>query len=164
VEGNGLMQVLQTPVVVIPELNATEMRLRDVLSNPSKTGLQLNALWDTGATRSCIKPDIAQRLGINSNIVTFANVTGVNSKTQTKPVYKVGFFILPNGFVIKDFHFIESDIASACDILIGMDLILLGDLSITNYGGKTTFCFSTPPHNKHMDLVERAQKINKRKK
>lgn len=32
VEGNGLMQVLQTPVVVIPELNATEMRLRDVLS------------------------------------------------------------------------------------------------------------------------------------
>jgi hypothetical protein len=163
-EGNGLMPTLITPVVIIPELEITQTRINDVLSNPQKSGLMLNALWDTGANCSCIKPDIAKKLGIDKNIVTLRMVTGVNSETQEKPVYKVGSLILPNNVNIPNFHLTESNIASSADILIGMDLILNGDFSITNYGGKTVFCFSMPPHEKHMDLVERAVKVNKRTK
>ena len=164
VEGNGLLNVLITTVIIIPELDVTQTRLQDVLSNPQQSGLLLNALWDTGATRSYIKPEVAKRLGIDKNVVSFADVTGVNSKTETKPVYKVGAFILPNNVNVAEFHLIESNIASTADILIGMDLILLGDFSISNYGGKTVFCFSSPPHNKKIDLVERAQRINPKPK
>jgi len=162
VEGNGLLNALITRVVIIPDLNLSQTRLNDILSNPEKSGYLFTALWDTGATRSCIKPSIATKLGINKNIISFANVTGVNSKTQQKPIYKAGAFILPNKVIIPDFHFIESEIASTADILIGMDLILNGDFSISNYNGKTVFCFSMPPHEKRIDLVERGEKVNGR--
>jgi len=164
IEYVGLMSTLITPVVIIPELNVNDIRLNDVLSNPQRLGLQFNALWDTGAHRSCIKPEIAQKLGINNNIISYANVTGVNSETQTKPIYKIGYLVLSNRVILPGFHFIESNIASTADILIGMDLILLGDLSISNGREKTVFCFSMPPHDNVIDLVERGNKVNQRKR
>jgi hypothetical protein len=60
------------------------------------------------------------------------------------------------------FHFTESHIATDADIIIGMDLILAGDLAISNGGGRTIFCFSMPPHEKALDLVDRQDKVNKR--
>lgn len=162
IEGNGLLNVLITPVVIYPELQIREDRLHDILSDPIKAGFQFNALWDTGATCSCIKPEIAKKLGITNNIITHTRVTGVNSTTQVKPVYKIGGLILPNRIIKPGFHLIESDIASTADILIGMDLILQGDFTISNYGGKTVFCFSMPPHKNTIDLVERSNKVNEK--
>lgn len=159
-EYNGLSNTLVTPVIVIPDVNPTQERFADILSNSSNSNFLLNALWDTGATASCIKPQAAKRVGIDNNFVTYARVRGVNSKEEQKPVYRVGAFILPNRVNIPGVHLIESDIASEADILIGMDIILLGDLSISNYGGKTVFCFSMPPHENIIDLVERSNKVN----
>lgn len=162
---NGLAKQIITPVVIVPEHHFDDTKLKDILQDAKNLGLQFNALWDTGASCSCIKPDIAKKIGITENIVTFTQVTGVNSKTETKPVYKIGTIILPNRVRYDGFHLIESNIASIeADILIGMDLILSGDMSITNYGGKTTFCFSAPPHENEIDLVERSNRVNKRKK
>ena len=53
------------PVVIIPDINVTQIKLEDILSNPEKSGFFFKALWDTGATRSCIKPDVAKKLGID---------------------------------------------------------------------------------------------------
>ena len=46
-----------------------------------------------------------------------------------------------------------------CDVLIGMDIICLGDLAITNHDGKTIMTFSIPSH-KPLCFVERAEKLN----
>ena len=47
------------------------------------------------------------------------------------------------------------------EILIGIDIICLGDFAITNKNNKTTFSFSIPPY-KELDFVERANKLNSR--
>lgn len=44
-----------------------------------------------------------------------------------------------------------------------MDIIQRGDFSIANGSGETLFSFSMPPHERKIDLVERAYKLNDRK-
>lgn len=50
--------------------------------------------------------------------------------------------MLPNGMVVKNQHVSDGDFDD-CDVLIGMDIIKLGDLQITNYG-QTKFIFRIP--------------------
>ena len=52
---------------------------------------------------------------------------------------------------------------SHSNLIIGMDIICAGDLSISNYE-KTVFCYSFPAHCNHIDLVDRANKINRKSK
>jgi hypothetical protein len=42
------------------------------------------------------------------------------------------------------------------DMLIGMDIIQLGDFSISNGAGKTLFTFAMPPFENKTDLYEKA--------
>jgi hypothetical protein len=42
------------------------------------------------------------------------------------------------------------------DLLIGMDIILLGDFSISNGDGKTLFSFAIPPFENKTDYYEKA--------
>lgn len=159
VKSDGLMNTLITNVTIVHVLHATEDMVNEEYKNHKN---QLTALWDTGATASCIKPSAVKKIGLTeADIVSFSNVTGVNSITQRKPKYLVSNFILPNRVNIPNVHLIESEIASTADILIGMDIICMGDFSISNYDNKTLFSFSMPPHHNVIDLVDRANKINK---
>lgn len=158
----GLAGQLLTPVIIYPELDINEVKFNNILSNSAISDYQFIALWDTGANCSCIKPEAAKKIGIDKNIVKLTEVTGVNSKTELKPIYKVGALILPNRTVIPNFHFVESNIASTADMIIGMDVILAGDFAICNHGGTTTFSFSIPCHENKINLVERSEKINER--
>jgi hypothetical protein len=40
------------------------------------------------------------------------------------------------------------------DILIGLDIITIGDFSITNHNGKTVVSFRIPSDTYHIDYVE----------
>jgi hypothetical protein len=51
---------------------------------------------------------------------------------------------LPNNVVIVGVRASENSLAD-CDVLIGMDIIGIGDFAITNHNGKTTWTFRTPP-------------------
>jgi hypothetical protein len=53
------------------------------------------------------------------------------------------------------------DLIGEIDLLIGMDIILLGDFSISNCGGKTLFSFAIPPFENKTDLYEKALAVNK---
>ena len=48
------------------------------------------------------------------------------------------------------------------DLLIGMDIIQLGDFFICNGGGKTLFSFAMPPFEDKTDFYEKALEVNKR--
>ena len=45
-------------------------------------------------------------------------------------------------------------------MLIGMDIIRLGDFSISNGAGKTLFTFAMPPFDDKIDLYEKAISVN----
>lgn len=100
-------------------------------------------LWDTGATNSCITREHAKQLGLKP--VQKANVQGVFGLREV-PVYYVNV-TLNNQQISIDVLVTECDSLSAdgdVGMLIGMDIIGLGDFAISNYEGETTMTFRRP--------------------
>lgn len=154
----GIANTLVTPVLCLP---------RGIAPSPSfdPKPYEILALWDTGATDSCITPAAAKRIGIHKSQVRPIQITGVNSKKQWCPVYKTGALVLPQGVPLPGQKLVEATVASPhAEILIGMDIISQGDFAISNGGGNTTFCFSMPPAQNPIDLLEKAERVNKRRK
>ena len=56
-------------------------------------------------------------------------------------------FTLPNDEIVKYILVSCADLGDEVDALIGMDIISLGDFSITNANNQTTFSFRMPPES-----------------
>jgi predicted aspartyl protease len=113
-----------------------------------KEKLRANALWDTGASGSLIRPEIATKLNLRSiGKVLISTPSGTDVPSN---VYYVNLH-LPNKVVISEIRVVEG-IPNNCDMLIGMDVICLGDFAVTNYNGKTVFSFRMPSREK-IDFV-----------
>jgi hypothetical protein len=52
---------------------------------------------------------------------------------------------------IRSAEFIAND---KFDIIIGMDILTMGDLAITNHDNRTVLSFRVPPDTTHIDFVE----------
>lgn len=99
------------------------------------------ALWDTGATRSVISPTVVAALGLVP--VGVANVFHAGGD-GTSPTYLVNF-VLPMGVTVSGAIVTQSPLElQGFDVLIGMDVITLGDFSLSHCDGKTCFSFRTP--------------------
>ena len=124
---------------------------------PNKTAT-VDAIWDTGATHSVITPEIAEALGLLP--VDTVPIIGVNSgEAEDKPV-SIVHVGLPNSVLLQTVRVSVVDIGGGADMLIGMDIISLGDLLLSNAGGETSFSFVMPPFPDKPDWVERAEKMN----
>jgi hypothetical protein len=77
------------------------------------------------------------------------------SDLTDRDVYLVDI-LLPNGVTYPNFRVTEARLQGA-DVLIGMDVIGTGDLSITNVDGKTTFSFRFPSLKEIDYVVETAK-------
>jgi hypothetical protein len=106
-----------------------------------------------------ITPKILSDLELTT--VDTVTVHGVNSSAQA-PIVLINL-ILPNKIQVNEVRAIVSKIEGV-DLLIGMDLIQMGDFSISNHDGKTVFTFAIPPFQNRTDLYEKAIAISKRKK
>ena len=114
------------------------------------------ALWDTGATLTCISARIVQELNL---IRTGLRTIQTPSGSKTVNTYLVNIQ-LPNHVLIVDIPVCDSDIGDqGIDVLIGMDIISRGDLSLTQINGKTTFSFCIPPIER-IDYVKKANLLN----
>ena len=101
----------------------------------SKTPVVVKAIWDTGAYGSVISPKVAQELGLV--------LVGVKPANGTYEAYAyVVDMMLPNKLVIRGVEVSESDL-KVCDALIGMDIISMGDMKVTNKP-TTKFIFRIP--------------------
>ncbi len=99
------------------------------------------ALWDTGATQSCISDRLATELALEvDGFVDVATATGIVQLF----IYTV-HLVLPSGLVfhsVQAMGFTYGD--DDCDIIIGMDIMTQGDLALTNLEGRTVFSFRIP--------------------
>ncbi len=116
-----------------------------------------SALWDTGATGTCISMDVVEKLGLiptgKKNIQTPSGTREVNT-------YLVGI-ILPNNVFIQDVEVCDSEIGNqGLGVLLGMDIITKGDFSVSNFKGRTMFSFRIPSQN-DTDYVPQANIKNK---
>jgi hypothetical protein len=100
------------------------------------------ALWDTGATQCCISDRLAIELGLEAeDYVEVATATGIFEF----PIYFI-HLVLPNRLVFRSIEVIEFSYSDDddCDLIIGMDIMTQGDLSMTNQEGHTVFSFRIP--------------------
>jgi hypothetical protein len=138
----------------------TEAQVFGISNGTTGKGTAVTALWDTGATGSAITPDLAKRMNLIS--VDRVKVTGVNN-TSIVDVAKVSIG-LPNKVMVNEVNVMICELNQGFDLIIGMDIILLGDFSISNGEGKTLFSFAVPPFENKTDYYEKAAAVNKRNK
>jgi predicted aspartyl protease len=125
-----------------------------------RKGAGVKALWDTGASCTVITPAVSKKLGLVP--IDRIRVSGVNNASMADVVeVSIG---LPNKVMVEDVNVAICDLKQDIDLLIGMDIILLGDFSISNGGGKTMFSFAVPPFENKTDHYEKAIAVNKRNK
>lgn len=132
---NGLANRLITPVTVA--YNGKEVNI--------------NALWDTGATRTNISKEVVQQLDLIPTGKINIQTAGGSIPSST---YLVNVS-LPNHVVIQDIEVCDSEIGKqGLGMLVGMDIISRGDFVISAFGDKTTFSYRIPSKKKYDFVVE----------
>lgn len=103
--------------------------------------ITIPALWDTGATISCISMDVVSKLAL---VPTGKNIISTPSGKKEVGTYLLDIN-LPNNVKITDHTVCDSDIgAQGLGMLIGMDIIGMGDFAVSNFNGTTVFSFRLP--------------------
>ena len=122
-------------------------------------GVKINAIWDTGASGTCISKRIAQQLKLVP-----VGMSSHNTAAGTIDCYDyVVDIILPNNVCIHNLRVSDFMGGPGLDALIGMAIIAAGDLAITNANGKTVVSYRIPPDAFHIDYVA-VQKPDKKGK
>ena len=135
--GSGIINRITTPIEIL-----------NVISNQK---VSTKGIWDTGATGSAITKSLAEELGLIS--LGKRNVRGVHG-TKEVNVYYVKI-TLNNKNITLNAKVTECDELSADNtvgMLIGMNIITMGDFAITNYKGDTTMSYRVPSLQK-IDFV-----------
>ncbi len=139
-KGNGILRVLQTTVgVSLPVVSAVDKK-KIVVEN-------FNGIWDTGATSSVITKKVVKKLNLRPVGMTLVH-TASGSGNQNQYLVNI---VLPCKVMIQNVKVTEG-ILFGTDILIGMDIINLGDFSITNHGGITVMSYCMPSYHS-LDFV-----------
>ena len=120
-------------------------------SRPSQPQDRFNAIWDTGATSSAISQNVVDACGLKP--ISIVEVYGVHGPQPTE-MFLIDLW-LPNRVVVGEVQATLGELRGA-DILIGMDVIKLGDLAVTNFEGATMFSFRVPSEGQ-IDFAERAR-------
>ena len=102
--------------------------------------MSTKALWDTGATKSVIADSLAKELKLTP--VGKTEVFHADGSSD-RLCYLVNFG-LPNKVDIVGALVSEQPESQGFRVIVGMDVIALGDFVVTNAGGQTWVSFSTP--------------------
>ncbi|MDR3711458.1 MAG: SEC-C metal-binding domain-containing protein [Puia sp.] len=152
--------VFTTKSIGISRMLALDIEITP-FSNPARR-FKTKGIWDTGATGSVITQEVADVLGIKP--IGKANVNTVGISDFTTDRYMVDIFLKADVRVQGaevTVGKIASDMGFHC--LIGMDIITLGDFSITNFEGNTCLSFRLPSRhqidyvlqmNRELDIVK----------
>jgi gag-polyprotein putative aspartyl protease len=123
-------------------VNAIHTLANVSLPNEILPNQTIKALWDTGATHTAISERLALKMQLPiEDFVRVSTATGI----LRVPVYLIRLG-LPNDFIFEEVEAVEFSYTDEddYDLIIGMDVMNQGDLSITNFEGKTLFSFRIP--------------------
>lgn len=133
--------------------------ITDIVVSTENAKAAVKAVWDTGATITCISERIAKELGLAPiGFERINTASGIAMQSQ----YIVDI-VLPNNVGIRGIRVSSFCGGAGVDALIGMDIITAGDFSITNANGRTVVSYRIPPDVFPIDYVA-TQKNDKRGK
>ena len=123
--------------------------------------VKIEALWDVGATITFIKPKIRnqpkQRMFRTGSFISVAGVGGL-----VKADFTVLSVFLASNFAIEYCPAYVVDFPVNFDMVIGMDIINMGDFSVCNTENKTSFSFVIPPLPERVNFSDKADVLNSR--
>ena len=108
----------------------------------------LRAIWDTGASNTCIDEDACARMSL---VATGQVETHTANGVKRANTYLVNIG-LPNRVGFPGVRVTECSVIPNADMLIGMDIIGAGDFAVTNKDGKTVMTYRFPS-SKLVDFV-----------
>lgn len=121
------------------------------------TGKVVNTkgIWDTGATCSCITKSLADELGLS--VIQKTQVAGVHG-TKEVNVYFVNITLNNQNIIINALVTEVAELSAdhKTGLLIGMNIITMGDFCISN-NGVTVMTFRTPS----IETIDYVDEINK---
>ncbi len=142
VSADGLLNVLKTSCHISQAFNHAN-------GDPAPPRSDFVAIWDTGATASVITQEVVDACGLKP--IGMTQVHGVGGLVNCE-VYLVSV-TLPNNLTVPEVRVTKGNLGPDTGVLIGMDIISLGDFSITNKDAKTIFSFRVPSMH-HVDFVK----------
>jgi predicted aspartyl protease len=157
VQFDRLMRVSLTKVGVCLPVTPEEAQVQKIQVN------QYVAIWDTGATHSAITRKVADELGLKPTGIAEVRY---GSGKQIANTYLVNIS-LPNGVMVGQVRVTEAQLipddnipeAKQPQVLIGMDIIGMGDFAVSNADSKTMLSFRIPPV-REIDFVPEANESN----
>ena len=124
IRGQGKLAVIQSEVgICVPFLGELSDQKDLVIG-------AFRGIWDTGATGSVITPKVVAHLGLKA---TGKKKVNTANGSDVKNTYLVNI-ALPSNVMVQNVVVTEGNLGeeSMFDVLIGMDVITLGDFVITN--------------------------------
>jgi predicted aspartyl protease len=150
VKYEGIVNVLSSEAKISRAFNPQTTPQKD--HPPLET---FNAIWDTGATHTAISHQVVAKCNLRP--IGMTNVSTASGIT-TAPVYYINI-ILPNNVAFSQIRVTEGKMGKNADVLIGMDIMRIGDFAVTNHNGKTVFSFKVPS-TELIDFVNKNQPSN----
>jgi hypothetical protein len=147
----SIVNRLITPISIAP----VSSRNKAIRGIPVK----LKALWDTGAMKSLIKPELVKRLDLQmyrvGSAVSFSGIGG-----RVKADFTMLTIFLTDNMGIEGCPAYVINFPGGADIIIGMDIINMGDFAVCNIEGQTSFSFAMPPLPDRIDFIDRINILN----
>jgi len=118
--------------------------------------ITVDALWDTGATCTAISEKVVKELSL---IPVGKKTIQTPSGRDIVNTYLVNI-LLPNNVIVSNVEVCDSRIGDqGIDLLIGMNIITMGDFAVTNCRGQTVFTFRMPACER-LDFVKKINTQN----
>jgi predicted aspartyl protease len=107
----------------------------------SNGSYETHGIIDTGAVCSVISMNVVEKLG--GIPFTYQFINTASSHNILTPLYKASV-ILGDKLEITNLTVTDGTLPAGEECLIGMDILSLGDLAVTHFGGKTCISFRIP--------------------
>ncbi len=102
--------------------------------------MEMQAIWDTGASGSCITSKVVKELGL----IPYSKLRVLTASGEVfQNVYKVCFH-LPHDVSINLTVTEVPGLQNKFEALVGMNIISMGDFTISNFEGRTCLSFRMP--------------------
>jgi len=147
----GVTDELTTPAGIVP--------LYTTVPVACEAPLKIEALWDTGAVLTFIKPALWDRLKLRPLELSRTRFAGVGGPVEAEVSF-VNLFLTPE-LMIECCPVYAADFPGDEDLLIGMNIIGMGDFAVCNAEGKTSFSFVMPPFPDRVNFAEKAEAANR---
>ncbi len=102
---------------------------------------KISVEWDCGTTRCSISTELVDKLNLKPCGISNTLNTTESASTNVYEIVLVLHDIMEIPIIVDAVPNIHS---TGIDMLIGMDVICLGDFAISNYNGETCFSFRYP--------------------